>query len=78
MSSGDCLAKCYKSFIKVNRFLADHQVLPEIKAQLRARSELRPRDDAELLPTFQRLFKEGRSAAADQLLALGLTRAEGL
>ena len=31
-----------KSFIKVNRFLADHQVLPEIKAQLRARSELRP------------------------------------
>jgi hypothetical protein len=61
-----------KSFIKVNRFLADHQVLPEIKAQLRARSELRPRDDAELLPTFLRLFKEGRSAAADQLLALGI------
>jgi hypothetical protein len=61
-----------KSFINVNRFLADHQVLPEIKAQLRARSELRPRDDAELLPTFLRLFKEGRSAAADQLLALGI------
>ncbi|HEX4522889.1 MAG TPA: DUF1631 family protein [Casimicrobiaceae bacterium] len=61
-----------KSFIKVNRFLADHQVLPEIKAQLRARSELRPRDDAELLPTFLRLFKEGRPAAADQLLALGI------
>ena len=61
-----------KSFIKVNRYLADHQVLPEIKAQLRARSELRPRDDAELLPTFLRLFKEGRSAAADELLALGI------
>ncbi|MEP6998820.1 MAG: DUF1631 family protein, partial [Betaproteobacteria bacterium] len=61
-----------KSFIKVNRFLADHQVLPEIKAQLRARSELRPRDDAELLPTFLRLFKEARSAAADDLLALNL------
>jgi len=61
-----------KSFIKVNRFLADHQVLPEIKAQLRARSELRPRDDAELLPTFLRLFKEARSAAADELLALGV------
>src|SRR5690348_371594 len=59
-----------KSFIKVNRFLADHQVLPEIKAQLRARSELRPRDDAELLPTFLRLFKESRSAAADDLLSL--------
>ena len=61
-----------KAFIKVNRYLADHQVLPEIKAQLRARSELRPRDDAELLPTFLRLFKEGRSAAADELLALGI------
>jgi hypothetical protein len=61
-----------KSFINVNRFLADHQVLPEIKAQLRARSELRPRDDAELLPTFLRLFKEGRSTAADELLALGI------
>ncbi len=59
-----------KSFIKVNRFLADRQVLPEIKAQLRARSELRPRDDAELLPTFLRLFQEARSAAADDLLSL--------
>ena len=47
-----------KSYIRVNRFLADHQVLPEIKAQLRARSELRPPDDAELLPAFLRLFKE--------------------
>lgn len=61
-----------KGFIKVNRFLADHQVLPEIKAQLRARSELRPRDDAELLPTFLRLFKEARSAAADELLRLDI------
>lgn len=58
-----------RTFIKVNRFLADHHVLPEIKAQLRARSQLRPRDDAELLPTFLRLFKEARSAAADDLLA---------
>ncbi|HEY2863442.1 MAG TPA: DUF1631 family protein [Casimicrobiaceae bacterium] len=61
-----------KGFIKVNRFLADHQVLPEIKAQLRARSELRPRDDAELLPTFLRLFKEARSAAADDLMRLDI------
>ena len=61
-----------KSFIKVNRFLADHQVLPEIKAQLRARSELRPRDDAELLPTFMRLFKEARPSGADALLALNI------
>lgn len=61
-----------KSLIKVNRFLADHQVLPEIKAQLRARSEFRPRDDAELLPTFMRLFKEGSPASAEALLALNV------
>jgi hypothetical protein len=61
-----------KTFIKVNRFLADRQVLPEIKAQLRARSELRPRDDAELLPTFQRLFKEARPPSANDLLALNV------
>ena len=61
-----------KSFIKVNRFLADRHVLPEIKAQLRARSEYRPRDDAELLPTFLRLFEEVSSAGADALLALNV------
>ena len=61
-----------KSFIKVNRFLADRHVLPEIKAQLRARSEYRPRDDAELLPTFFRLFEEVSSAGPDALLALNV------
>ncbi|MGH8714253.1 MAG: DUF1631 family protein, partial [Casimicrobiaceae bacterium] len=61
-----------KTFIKVNRFLAERQVLPEIKAQLRARSELRPHDDAELLPTFQRLFKEASPAGAEALLALNI------
>jgi len=59
-----------KSFIKVNRFLADHQVLPEIKAQLRARSELRPRDDAELLPTFLRLFSVGGLGLLAVLLSI--------
>jgi hypothetical protein len=60
------------AYIRVNRFLADRHVLPEIKAELRARSELRPADDAELLPLFTRLFKEAGPTAADQLLALNI------
>jgi hypothetical protein len=47
-----------KIFIRLNRLLADRHVLPEIKAELRARSELRPFDDGELLPLFGRLIKE--------------------
>ena len=61
-----------KTLIKLNRFLAEHQVLPEIKAQLRARSELRPLDDGELLTTFQRLLKEASSSEAEALLALNI------
>jgi hypothetical protein len=61
-----------KTFIKVNRFLADHQVLPEIKAQLRARSDFRPTDDAELLPAFLRLFEEVGSSRPEALLALNV------
>ena len=38
-----------KTYIRLNRLLADRHVLPEIKAELRARSELRPVDDRELL-----------------------------
>jgi hypothetical protein len=60
------------AYIKVNRFLAARQVLPEIKAELRARSEHRPADDSELLPAFQRLIKEAGSSAAEQLLALNI------
>src|SRR6202790_1682114 len=60
------------AYIRVNRFLADRHVLPEIKAELRARSELRPADDAELLPLFMRLFKEAGPTAADALLALNI------
>jgi hypothetical protein len=60
------------AYIKVNRFLAERQVLPEIKAELRARSEHRPADDSELLPAFQRLLKEAGSTAAEQLLALDI------
>ena len=47
-----------KTYIRLNRLLADRHVLPEIKAELRARSELRPADDGELLPLFGRLIKE--------------------
>jgi hypothetical protein len=47
-----------KTYIRLNRLLADRHVLPEIKAELRARSELRPVDDRELLPLFGRLIKE--------------------
>ena len=60
------------AYIRVNRYLADLHVLPEIKAELRARSELRPTDDSELLPLFMRLFKEAGPIAADELLALNI------
>jgi hypothetical protein len=55
-----------KLYISINRFLADRGVLPEIKAALRARSELRPEDDRDLLPTFSRLLAdEGRAVPTD-------------
>jgi hypothetical protein len=68
----DTTAGINSSYIRLNRFLANRGVLPEIKAELRARSELRPADDSELLPVFMRLIKEAGSAAADQLLALNI------
>jgi uncharacterized protein DUF1631 len=61
-----------KIYMRGNRFLADHGVLPEIKAELRARSDLRPRDDSELLPTFFQLFKEAGASVAEELLALNI------
>lgn len=47
-----------KLYIRLNRLLAERHVLPEIKAELRARSELRPPDDGDLLPLFMRLIKD--------------------
>lgn len=47
-----------RTYIALNRFLADRNVLPEIKAALRARSEHRPADDKDLLPAFSQLFAE--------------------
>ena len=45
-------------YIALNRMLADHGVLPEIKATLRARSEHRPADDRDLLATFTQMLKD--------------------
>ncbi|MEP7062439.1 MAG: DUF1631 family protein [Betaproteobacteria bacterium] len=47
-----------KIYISLNRFLADRNVLPEIKAALRIRSEHRPADDRDLLPAFSKLMAE--------------------
>ena len=68
----DTTAGINNAYIRVNRFLAGMHVLPEIKAELRARSELRPADDSELLPLFMRLFKEAGPSGADELLALNI------
>jgi Protein of unknown function (DUF1631) len=46
-----------KVYISLNRMLADHGVLPEIKAALRARSRHRPNDDRELFATFSSLMQ---------------------
>jgi hypothetical protein len=58
-----------KIYISLNRFLADHDVLPDIKATLRARSELRPASDSDLLPLFERMLKATAApGAATQVL----------
>jgi Protein of unknown function (DUF1631) len=69
---GDVKPGLNKLYIRLNRYLAEHHVLPEIKAELRARSELRPADDSELLPAFLQLFKEAGPSVADALLALNI------
>lgn len=51
-----------KVYITLNRFLADRGVLPEIKAALRARSDLRPVDDKDLIPRFSEMLREGGPA----------------
>ncbi len=50
-----------KVYITLNRYLADHGVLPEIKAALRARSEFRPTDDKDLIPTFSKMLHDALS-----------------
>lgn len=52
----DLTPEINKLYISLNRFLADRGILPEIKAALRARSEHRPTDDKDLLPTFGKML----------------------
>ena len=54
----DLTPEINKLYISLNRFLADRGVLPEIKAALRARSEYRPHDDKDLLPTFTKMLHD--------------------
>ena len=54
----DITPSANKLYIHVNRFLADRDVLPDIKASLRAKSDLWPEDDRDLLPAFSRLMSE--------------------
>jgi hypothetical protein len=58
-----------KIYIAQNRFLADHGVLPEMNAAIRARSEFRPDEDAELLPVFKRLLAHAGDSEPVQLVA---------
>ena len=51
-----------KVYITLNRYLADHGVLPEIKAELRTRSEFRPADDKDLIPTFSQMLHDAGQA----------------
>jgi hypothetical protein len=51
-----------KVYITLNRHLADQGILPEIKAALRARSEFRPVDDKDLIPTFSKMLHDAGQA----------------
>lgn len=53
---GDFVPAINRMYIQINRYLAECRVLPEIGATLRARSDLRPADDRQLLPLFNRLI----------------------
>jgi len=55
---GDFVPAVNKTYIQLNRFLTERGILPDIGAVLRARSDLRPADDRQLLPLFNRLLNE--------------------
>ena len=42
---GDFIPAINKTYIRLNRLLAQRRILPEIGAMMRTRSELRPTDD---------------------------------
>jgi len=62
---GDMTPVVNKIYISLNRTLADRGVLPDMKAALRARSEFRPDDDKDLLPTFSRMMSEAGTLPTD-------------
>jgi len=61
----DITPSANKVYIRLNRFLADRNVLPDIKAALRAKSDLWPEDDKDLLPAFSRLMSEAGPMPTD-------------
>ncbi|MEO8754589.1 MAG: DUF1631 family protein, partial [Casimicrobiaceae bacterium] len=62
-------------YIALNRLLADHGVLPEIKATLRARSEHRPADDRDLLATFTQMLRGGPAQIPGNIVVPEITAA---
>lgn len=61
----DITPSANKVYIRINRFFADRNVLPDIKAALRAKSELWPENDRDLLPAFSRLMSEAGPLPTD-------------
>jgi hypothetical protein len=55
---GDFIPAINKTYLQLNRLLAQRRILPEIGAVLRARSDLRPSDDRRLLPLFGQLLND--------------------
>lgn len=68
----DITPSANKLYIHVNRFLADRGVLPDIKAALRARSDLWPEDDRDILPAFSRLMGEAGPLPTDIVVPAAL------
>ena len=54
----DFIPAINKTYLQLNRLLAQRRILPEIGAVLRARSDLRPADDGRLLPLLDRLIND--------------------
>jgi len=54
----DFIPAIAKVYIPLNRLLTERGVLPDIGAIVRARSRLHPKDDAEVLPLFDRLIND--------------------
>ena len=55
---GDFIPAINKTYLQLNRLLAQRRILPEIGAVIRARSDLRPADDGRLLPLFGQLIND--------------------